>query len=170
MEKNVEVSEHILVCISPSPSNMKVIAEAHKMAEESDDVMRITANQVITLLDRDVVIYPRDASGNLGGATEYTPPHSLGSRDFADANETEIAEWVFTNRQAAGLQMDEFSTASAQYHAIFLNQHCYGVIEIRLNGTPPDAPASRSVQYSTHEMTLIWTLTPDLADHSSAIF
>ena len=33
MEKNVEVSEHILVCISPSPSNMKVIAEAHKMAE-----------------------------------------------------------------------------------------------------------------------------------------
>lgn len=33
MEKNVEVSEHILVCISPSPSNMKVIAEACKMAE-----------------------------------------------------------------------------------------------------------------------------------------
>ena len=33
MEKNVEISEHILVCISPSPSNMKVIAEAVKMAD-----------------------------------------------------------------------------------------------------------------------------------------
>ena len=117
----------------------KVLFDTNQLltkAEESDDVMRITANQVITLLGRDVVIYPRDASGNLGSATEYTPPHSYGSRDFADANETEIAEWVFANRQAAGLQMDEFSTASAQYHAIFLNRHCYGVIELRLNGTP----------------------------------
>ena len=33
MDKNVEISEHILVCISPSPSNMKVIAEAVKMAD-----------------------------------------------------------------------------------------------------------------------------------------
>jgi len=33
MEKNVEISEYILVCISPSPSNMKIIAEAVKMAD-----------------------------------------------------------------------------------------------------------------------------------------
>lgn len=33
MDKHVDASEHILVCISPSPSNPKVIAEAVKMSE-----------------------------------------------------------------------------------------------------------------------------------------
>ena len=32
MNKNSETGEHILVCISPSPSNSKVIAAAAKMA------------------------------------------------------------------------------------------------------------------------------------------
>ena len=33
MIKNAESGEHILVCLSPSPSNPKVIAAAAKMAE-----------------------------------------------------------------------------------------------------------------------------------------
>ena len=33
MSRTVEASEHILVCISPSPSNLKVVTEAVKMAE-----------------------------------------------------------------------------------------------------------------------------------------
>ena len=124
--------------------------------------MRITANQVITLLGRDVVIYPRDASGNLGSATEYSPPHSYGSRDFADANESEIAEWVFANRQAAGLQMDEYSTASAQYHAIFLNRHCYGVIELRLNGTPLESFESVMARNEQLRSNLLRSISHDI--------
>ena len=54
---------------------------------------------------------------------------------------------MFRNRQSAGAQMEHFSGAKAQYHAISLNDYCYGVIAVRSDGTHPE-PFENSIMMS----------------------
>ena len=55
-----------------------------------------------------------------------------------DANEREIAAWVFAHQQSAGFHLDQYEGAKAQYHPICLNGYCCGVIAIRVNQTSPE--------------------------------
>ncbi len=117
----------------------KVLFDTNQLlqkAERSEDVIRITAYQIITLLDKDVIVYTRDEKGNLGKEADFNSSGYSDEDEFSDDNEREIADWVFHNQQAAGLRLEKYSTARAQYHAICLNDYCYGVIAIRLNGIP----------------------------------
>ena len=97
-------------------------------------MIRITARQVTTLLDRDVVIYPLNEQKQLGSgmklyaSTENNASHAL------ESNEAEITEWVFENQLAAGAHTDKYGTAKSLYHPICINGYCYGVIGIYLNG------------------------------------
>ncbi|MCR5295601.1 MAG: DUF4118 domain-containing protein [Lachnospiraceae bacterium] len=115
----------------------KVLFDTNQLlqkAETMDDVFRITGSQIITLLDRNAVIYPRAEGEGLGTGRVFQTADSLTETELADADEREIAEWVFASRQAAGLHMERRREAKAQYHAICLNDYCYGVIVLRLNG------------------------------------
>ncbi len=118
----------------------KVLLDTNQLlqkAERAEDVVQITARQIITLLNRDVAVFPRGENDRLGRETEYKALHaSAGEPVRADENEREIAEWVFSNQQAAGFRMERYKTASELYHEICLNGYCYGVIAIRMNGTP----------------------------------
>ncbi|ETP72839.1 osmosensitive K+ channel histidine kinase [Lachnospiraceae bacterium JC7] len=117
----------------------KVLFDTNQLlqkAERSEDVIRITAFQIITLLDKDVIVYPRDEKGHLGREAAFNSSSFSDEDETSDENEREIADWVFNNQQAAGLRMERYSLARAQYHAICLNDYCYGVIAIRLNGIP----------------------------------
>ena len=120
----------------------KVLFDTNQLlqkAEKTDDVIRITARQIITLLDRDVVIYPVDESGSLGSGIKLENSHSVASAELTDDNEKEIAEWVFKKQQAAGVYTENYSEAKAQYHPISQNDHCYGVIVLHLNGIPMES-------------------------------
>ncbi len=117
----------------------KVLFDTNQLlqkAETSDDVIRITAHQVITLLDRNLVIYQRMEDGSLGDGIPFNSPHSSGKEAFPEINDKEIARWVFENQQPAGCHMDNYNIAKAQYHAVCLNGHCYGVVAIHLDGAP----------------------------------
>ena len=117
----------------------KVLFDTNQLlqkADGSEEVIRITAYQIITLLDKDVMVYPRDMKGDLGRAAAFNSSNYPDEEELSDENEYEIAKWVFKNRQAAGLKLEKYSTAESQYHAICLNDYCYGVIAIRLNGIP----------------------------------
>ncbi|MBR6950852.1 MAG: sensor histidine kinase KdpD [Oscillospiraceae bacterium] len=105
-------------------------------AEKADEVMRITARQIIMLLNRNVVIFPRESDGKLGGGSAFGPEQSDGEASDADENEMEIAQWVFRSQQAAGFRMERYGKAKGQYRAICLNDYCYGVIAVRLNRQP----------------------------------
>ena len=105
-------------------------------AEQADEIMRITARQIVMLLNRDVIIYPGNDGENLGDGTVFSAEDTGGKPSEADENEAEIAGWVFRSRQAAGFRMETFREAKGQYHAICLNDHCYGVISLRLNREP----------------------------------
>ncbi len=117
----------------------KVLLDTNQLlqkAERSDEAMSITARQIIMLLNRDVVIFPRGKKNSLGEAMEFGTADPDGNALKKDNNEKEIAQWVFVNQRAAGFRMELFNDAKAQYQAIILNHYCYGVIAIRLNGLP----------------------------------
>ncbi len=105
-------------------------------AESSQDVINTIAHQTITLLDRDVMIYPLGEKGNVGGGMRFNTPHSSGDEDVPESNEAEIVNWVFTNHQSAGLHLEKYNTSKSQYHPICINGRCYGVVAVRLEGKP----------------------------------
>ncbi|MBO4414355.1 MAG: sensor histidine kinase KdpD [Lachnospiraceae bacterium] len=115
----------------------KVLLETNQLlqkAEKPDDVIRITAHQIIMLLNRDVIIFPKTDDGKLGYGSEFSTVHFDANSPEPDRNAKEIAQWVFENKQAAGFRLEHFPEAKSQYHAICLNDHCYGVLAIRLDG------------------------------------
>lgn len=117
----------------------KVLLDTNQLlqkAENTTEVIQITARQIITLLNRDVVIYLRGEDGKLGGGTEFLVSWTSESAFIPDANEKEIAEWVFSHQRSAGFRMEQYGGAKAQYHPISLNGYCCGVIAIRLNREP----------------------------------
>ena len=116
----------------------KVLLDTNQLlqkAERPEAVVETTAHQIITLLSRDVVIFPRTEADGLGTGMTFRATYGT-EESVPDDNEAEIARWVFENQRSAGFRLDQFEGAAAQYHAICLNGYCYGVIAIRLNRTP----------------------------------
>ena len=117
----------------------KVLLDTNQLlqkAENRKEVIRITARQIITLLNRDVAIYPRGEGGGLEGGTEFLVSWTSDAALAPDGNEKEVAEWVFTHQRSAGFRMEQFAEAGAQYHPICLNGWCFGVIAIRVGAVP----------------------------------
>ncbi len=117
----------------------KVLLDTNQLlqkAETPTEVIQTTARQIITLLNRDVVIYPRGKTGELENGTEFLVSWTAGNAGFADADEKEIAGWVFAHQRSAGFRMEQFEEAKNQYFPICLNGFCCGVIGIRINRVP----------------------------------
>ncbi len=108
-------------------------------AETADEVITITARQVNMLLGRDVVVYPLSANNSLGGEILFNANPSRRATFLPDDAGHEIAGWVFDNHEPAGAFTDHFPDAQMQYHAIYINEHCYGVIGVQLEDRQPEA-------------------------------
>ncbi len=115
----------------------KVLFDTNQLlrkAECADDVIRITAQQVQTLLDRDVTVFPMTQKRTLSSAVVLgSSPYGAGT-SARDENEAGIAEWVFVHETAAGAHTEHFGSAKSLYHPICMNGYCYGVISIFLDG------------------------------------
>ena len=117
----------------------KVLFDTNQLLQKTDsadEIIRITARQITTLLDKDIVIFPRKNDRELDDGLAFQSTHSIADPNSEDSDERKIASWVFSNQTAAGLNMESFSSAKSQYHAILLNSYCYGVISIHLGGSP----------------------------------
>ena len=115
----------------------KVLFDTNQLlqnAENAQAVIRITARQMITLLGRDVIVYPLEETGSVGSGIRFAAPQSIGDDACSEENEAEIVSWVFAHQQAAGFRLEHFSEAKAQYHPICINGHCYGIIAVHLDG------------------------------------
>ncbi|MBE6994225.1 MAG: sensor histidine kinase KdpD [Ruminococcaceae bacterium] len=115
----------------------KVLFDTNQLLQKAvctDDVLRITAQQIKTLLNRDVVIFPIGKSGNSGNSTDLNTAPFYIRTSGQDDNETEIAKWAFHNQTVAGAHTEKFESAKSLYYPISINGYCYGVIAIYLNG------------------------------------
>ncbi len=120
----------------------KVLFDTNQLLQKAgstEDVIRITAQQIKTLLARDVIVFPIARSGKAGNRIALNTPQFYIRTSGQDENEAEIAEWAFVNQTVAGAHTEKFENAKSLYHPISINGYCYGVIAIYLNGESLEA-------------------------------
>ena len=117
----------------------KVLFDTNQLLQKAETpaaVIGITARQIITLLDRDVVVYPIEETGRIGSGTAFNALRSPEDDTAPDDNEEEIIRWSIENTASAGFGFENHKTARSQYHPISINDHCFGAISVHLGGKP----------------------------------
>ena len=118
----------------------KVLLDTNQLlqkAQNDEDIINITATQIMKLLNRSVVMYSvRD--GKLTKGSLYSA-QSDDLEDLFTTTERNTAEWVYLNKHRAGASTNVYSKAKCVYFSIRINNNIYGVIGIRIKGKPLDA-------------------------------
>ena len=118
----------------------KVLLDTNQLlqkAQNDEDIINITATQIMKLLNRSVVMYSvRD--GKLTKGSLYSA-QSDNLEDLFTTTERNTAEWVYLNKHRAGAYTNVYSKAKCVYFSIRINNNIYGVIGIRIKGKPLDA-------------------------------
>ena len=106
-----------------------------QQARERDDIIQVTANQLIKLLNRDIVIYPEE-NGSLGEPRLFPAAGEERGEDpdrsCLSEREQKAALWTFKNNKHAGATTNTFSDAHCLYLAIRVNENVYGVLGVAL--------------------------------------
>ncbi len=118
----------------------KVLLDTNQLlqkAQDTDDMINITATQLMKLLNRSVVMY--SAKGNKLSKGALFPLEPDGTdKDLFTAVEHSAARWVFENKHRAGATTDTLNNAKCLYMAIRINDRVYGVVGIHMGGKPLD--------------------------------
>lgn len=123
----------------------KVLFDTNRLLQKSrtvDDVMKVMANQIILLLNKDVVVYPV-SDGILKKRYEFSRDGKHHASVHFDENEEKVVEWVYENKKRAGATTKVFPEARGLYLAIHLNGKIYGVVGIFIENE-----ACNSFEYS----------------------
>lgn len=103
-------------------------------AQSDEEIINITATQLMKLLNRSVVVYSikeeKLSKGHLFAVDEERNNIEL----FSEL-EYNAACWVYENRHRAGANTDMYSEAKGLYLAICINNKVYGVVGIHLRKT-----------------------------------
>ncbi|MDD6484494.1 MAG: sensor histidine kinase KdpD [Clostridiales bacterium] len=107
-------------------------------ASEKQEALDITAEQLIKLLEKNIVIYPAQ-NGALSEPHIYPASPEQGDLSYLICeHEAAVADWVLKNNKHAGATTDTLGSAQCLYLAIRINNRIYGVIGIEINNSPLD--------------------------------
>lgn len=100
-------------------------------AQSDEEVINITATQLMKLLNRSIVVYT--AKEDVLSKGKLFPVESEENNEelFNDL-EYNAAGWVYKNRHRGGATTDVYKQAKCLYHAIRINDRVYGVIGVRM--------------------------------------
>ncbi len=121
-----------------SASRTKALLEMNQLLQKAntdDEILRVTANQLMKLLNRELVVYP-NTDGVLGEGMRFSPEDR--ERDTQFGLEMDIAQWVLTHKRRAGAATDVRSDAKGLYLAIRSGGTAYGVVGIHIGDKPLD--------------------------------
>lgn len=107
-------------------------------AENENDIIKITASQLMKLLNRDIVVYP-ETDGKMCKAYLFQLDSGENNELLLCEKEQNVARWVFENKKRAGAMTDTLSDAQNLYLAIRINQKVYGVVGIHMGNVPLDS-------------------------------
>lgn len=119
----------------------KVLFDTNQLlqrAKGKDEIIAVTANQLVKLLNKDIIMYPSNGE-------ELEPPRIFSvsdetlTEDYTSENEKAVANWVLKNNKHAGATTDTLSNAKCLYLSIRVENNIYGVAGIVVGETPPDA-------------------------------
>ncbi|MBO4473783.1 MAG: sensor histidine kinase KdpD [Clostridiales bacterium] len=118
----------------------KVLFDTNQMlqkAKSEEDIMNVTASQLMKLLDREIVIYP-EKNGRIDKALLYSDATESAGESLFSAKEREAAQWVFEHHHRAGRLTDRFPDAKCLYLSIRIHAHIFGVVGISIPGKALD--------------------------------
>lgn len=119
----------------------KVLFDTNQLLQRASDrneLISVTANQLVKLLGKDIIVYPASAE-KLEEPRIFTVNEGAIPDECVSEKERSIAEWVFRNNKHAGATTDTLADSKCLYLSIRINQHVYGVVGIFIDGTPLDA-------------------------------
>lgn len=119
----------------------KILLETNQQlqkAETENDIITITARQLMKLLSRDILVFPEE-QGTISKACIFHADSGRQNEITLSDKERRIAQWTFDNKKRAGASTSLLNYGENLYLAIRINQKVYGVMGIVLEGTPLDA-------------------------------
>lgn len=119
----------------------KVLLDTNQLlqkAQDDDEILDITATQLVKLLNRTVVMYS-SADGKLSKGTCFAAEPGSPEEDLFTVTENSTAQWAFENRKRAGATTDTMNQAQCLYMSIRINSNVYGVVGIKINKKPLEA-------------------------------
>ena len=113
-------------------------SQSLQQADNRNDIMDITANQILKLLKKDVITYNVN-----GGRLESPVIHFVNGQDhpneYLSHNEQAVATWVMKNNKHAGATTQTLSESLCLYLAVRVNTNVYGVIGIAVGKSALEA-------------------------------
>ncbi len=119
----------------------KVLLDTNQLlqkAQDDNDIVNITATQLMKLLNRSIVMYSVKGDTLSKGHLFPNVPETTDENLFT-AEEQTAAEWVYKNKHYAGATTDTLNNAKCLYMAIRINNTVYGVVGIHIDGKPLDS-------------------------------
>lgn len=119
----------------------KVLFDTNQLLQQANgknEIISATANQLIKLLGKDIVVYLSEKE-ELGEPHIFSASENKTDIDLTSDNEKIVAEWVQKNNKHAGATTDTLSSAKCLYLAIRVNSRVYGVVGIYIGEQPLDS-------------------------------
>lgn len=119
----------------------KILFDTNQLLEgvkEKEQIVTVTATQLIKLLNRDMVIYFAEKE-TLSAPRFFAVDGEAASDQYLSEKEKSVAFWVLKNNKHAGATTDTLSDARCLYLSIRTSNAVYGVIGIVINDNPLDS-------------------------------
>lgn len=119
----------------------KVLLDTNQLLQKANDdneIINITATQLMKLLNRSIVVYSAKEHKLAKGVLFPANPEVSYEELFSDY-EQEVAGWVYHNKHRSGATTDTNRKAKCLYMAIRINTAVYGVMGIHIDKKPLDS-------------------------------
>lgn len=117
------------------------ISQSLQQAESKEEIMHVTANHLIKLLQKDIIVYNAQ-DGKIFEPKIYFSDNdnkNNSNNDYLSDGEKTVAQWVAANNKHAGATTQTLSNAKCLYLAVRVNRNVYAVIGVAVGKQEIDA-------------------------------
>ena len=107
-------------------------------AHTQEEIISVTAKQLLKIFQRDIVVYSIDEKGLLEPEI-FLVDEAASPQRYTTAKEREVAQWVLSNNKRAGAGTETLPDARCTYLSIRTGERVYGVVGIAVSDKPLDS-------------------------------
>ena len=107
-------------------------------AHTQEEIVSVTAKQLLKIFQRDIVVYSIDECGLLEPEI-FLVDEAASPQRYTTDKEREVAQWVLSNNKRAGAGTETLPDARCTYLSIRTGERVYGVVGIATSDKPLDA-------------------------------
>ena len=107
-------------------------------AHTQEEIISVTAKQLLKIFQRDIVVYSLDEKGLLEPEI-FLVDEAASPQRYTTPKEREVAQWVLSNNKRAGAGTETLPDARCTYLSIRTGERVYGVVGIAASDKPLDS-------------------------------